>query len=221
MDFSSLDWSVVWSRWPLFLQGAGLDIYMAIAGFLLACIVGLVLAQCRLSGSRLLSTPAYIFIQIVRGLPFYVLLLWMYFGLAAAMKLSLSPTAAAIAALAVTGSGLTAEIFRGSFEAIDLGQLEASRSLGMRWSSIYADILLPQAFRTALPPLGNVFVLLLKAATYAAVISVPEIVYTAQDISSTFFIPFEAFTAVAVILITLVITFSLVVALLERSLKRA
>lgn len=221
MDFSSLDWSVVWSRWPLFVKGVGLDIYMAIVGFLLASAVGLLLAQCRLSGSRLLSTPAFIFIQIVRGLPFYVLLLWMYFGVAAAMKLSLSPTAAAIVALAVTGSGLTAEIFRGSFEGIDRGQVEASRSLGMRWSSIYMDILLPQAFRTALPSLGNVFVFLLKAATYAAVIAVPEIVYTAQDISTTYFRPFEAFTAVAVILVVLVITFSLAVASLERSLKKS
>ncbi|WP_089159259.1 amino acid ABC transporter permease [Caballeronia sordidicola] len=219
MDLSSLDWSVVWSHWPLFLQGVGLDLYMAVAGFLLACVVGLVVAQCRISGTRILSTPAYIFIQIVRGVPFYVLLLWLYFGLATAMKLSLSPTAAAIVALAITGSGLTAEIFRGSFEAIDRGQLEASRSLGMRWSAIYTDILLPQALRTALPPLGNVFVFLLKAATYAAVISVPEIVYVAQDISTTFFKPFEAFSAVAVILVVLVVTFSLIVAATERSLK--
>jgi ABC-type amino acid transport system permease subunit len=77
------------------------------------------------------------------------------------------------------------------------------------------------SFRVALPPLGNVFVFLLKAATYAAGIAVPELVYTAEDISTTYFKPFEAFSAVAVILVILVITFSLAVASLERSLKRS
>lgn len=219
MALNSLDWSIVSAYWPLFLKGVLLDLYMAVAGFLLACVGGLVLAQCRMSGSKILSTPAYIYIQIVRGIPFYVLLLWVYFGLAGAIKLNMSPMTAAIFALTVLGSGLTAEIFRGSFQGIDGGQLEASRALGMRWSRIYTDILLPQAIRTALPPLGNVFVFLLKAATYAAVISVPEIVFVAQDISTTRFKPFEAFATVAVILVVLVVAFSLVVTAMERALR--
>jgi His/Glu/Gln/Arg/opine family amino acid ABC transporter permease subunit len=194
---------------------------MALMGFLIACVVGLVLAQCRVSGRWFLSAPAYLYIQIVRGVPFYVLLLWMYFGLATTFKLAMTPIEAAIVSLAIIGSGLTSEIFRGSFEAIDRGQLEGARSLGMRWSSIYFTVLLPQAVRSALPPLGNIFVFLLKAATYAAVISVTEIVYVAQDLSTTFFRPFEAYTAVAVILIFLVIIFSLGVALLERRLARS
>jgi ABC-type amino acid transport system permease subunit len=160
-----------------------------------------------------------VYTQILRGVPLYVLILWIYFGLSTAAGINLSPVTATVLAIGVAASATTAEIFRGAFAAIDPGQIEAARAMGLRRSQIYWHVLLPVASRVAIPPLGNVVILQIKAATYGAVIAVPGMVYLAQDLSMTQFRPFEAYTTVAAILVLLVFLLSVVVMGLERSLK--
>lgn len=217
-DFQ-FDWSVVLLRWREFLLGAWIDVWIAVLGFLLACALGLIVALLRLGGTRVSVIPAYAFVQFVRGIPLYVMVLWLYFGIATVFQLNFSTFQAAIAALALTGSGYTAEIFRAGIQAIDRGQFEAGQSLGMNPILLYRRVVLPQAFRIVVPPLGNTFIGLLKGATIVSVISVKDMVYLAQEINVTYFTPFEAFTAVAVILIGLVLAFSTLVWLVERRLR--
>jgi ABC-type amino acid transport system permease subunit len=131
----------------------------------------------------------------------------------------LSPVVATVIAIGVAASATTAEIFRAAFAAIDAGQVEAARAIGLRRSQIYRHVLLPVAARVAIPPLGNVVILQVKAATYAAVIAVPGMVYLAQDISMTQFRPFEAYATVAALLVFIVLILSMVVMGLERALK--
>ena len=214
-----LDWGFILDRWPLLVEGALLDIYMAVVGTIAACVLGLMIVGARSSKSRILSSVAYAYIQITRGIPFYVLLLWLYFGVATALELSLSAITCTIIALAITDSGKTAEIFRGGFMSIDAGQLEASDAIGLSRGQRYFDVLLPQAIRLVIPPLGNIFVGQLKGATLAAAIAVPEMVFHAQEMSVTSYRPFEAFASVALILITLVFLFSLMFLTLERKLR--
>ena len=214
-----LDWSFVLERWPLLAKGVVLDVYMAVLGTIAACAIGLAIVSLRNSSWVVLSRSAYAYTQITRGIPFYVLLLWLYFGIASYFDLALSAISCTIIALAITDSGKTAEIFRGGFLAIDPGQLDASDAIGLSRSQRYFDVLMPQVIRIVIPPLGNVFVGQIKGATFAAAIAVPEMVFQAQEMSVTFFRPFEAFASVAIILVTLVLAFSLAFLAAERALR--
>jgi His/Glu/Gln/Arg/opine family amino acid ABC transporter permease subunit len=215
------DWRVVTDRWHLFVTGAWVDLWVAIIGFALACGLGLINALLRTSGIRIFTIPSFLYVQVMRGVPLYVLLLWVYFGIANITGLTFTSFQAIVIALALTGSGYTTEIFRAGLGAIDRGQMEAARSIGLSRVRTYGHVILPQTLRIVVPPLGNTFVGLLKGATIMAVIAVPDMVFLANELNVTLFTPFEVFAAVAVILIVLVLFFSAVVYLLERRLRIA
>jgi His/Glu/Gln/Arg/opine family amino acid ABC transporter permease subunit len=212
-------WDPVLDRWDLFLLGAWLDVWVTALSFLLACAIGLGIAVMRLSGVRAFRWLAFGYVQLLRGVPLLVFLYWVYFGLAIVIGLNFSPVQAGIVALSLTGSAYTAEIFRGGLQAIDVGQAEASRSLGLSRIGTYRHVLLPQTFRIVVPPLGNTLIGLLKGATLLSIIAVNDMVRVANDLNINFFTPFEAFSAVALILIGLVAIFSASVSLLERVLR--
>ena len=211
-------WGPVLDRWDVFLVGAWLDVWVTAISFVLACAIGIGIAVMRLSGLLVLRAPAFVYVQLLRGVPLLVFLYWVYFGIAIVIGLNFSPVQAGIVALTLTGSAYTAEIFRAGLLAIDRGQAEAARSLGLTRLGTYRHVLLPQMTRFVIPPLGNTFIGLLKGATLLSIIAVHDMVRVANDLNINYFTPFEAFTAVAVILIALVALFSAAVTLLERML---
>lgn len=213
------DWRVVTDRWHLFVAGAWVDLWVAVVGFALACAIGLVNALLRTSGVRFFTVPAFMYTQVMRGVPLYVMVLWVYFGIANVLGINFTAFQAAIIALALTGSGYTTEIFRAGLGAIDRGQMEAARSIGLSRVRTYGHVILPQTLRIVVPPLGNTFVGLLKGATIMAVIAVPDMVFLANELNVTLFTPFEVFAAVGLILIVMVLFFSALVYLLERRLR--
>jgi His/Glu/Gln/Arg/opine family amino acid ABC transporter permease subunit len=215
------DWSVVTDRWRLFVEGAWVDVWVAVVGFGFACIIGLANAILRSSGVRVFSVPSFLYVQVMRGVPLYVMIVWVYFGIANVIGINFTSFQAVIIALALTGSGYTTEIFRAGIGAIDRGQMEAARSIGLNRLRTYAHVILPQALRIVVPPLGNTFVGLFKGATIMSVIAVPDMVFLANELNVTYFTPFEVFTAVAVILVALVFFFSAIVFVLERRLRAA
>ncbi|HYM95926.1 MAG TPA: amino acid ABC transporter permease [Candidatus Sulfotelmatobacter sp.] len=215
------DWRVVFDRWHLFVAGAWVDLWVAAVGFLVACIIGLVNATLRTSGVRAFTVPSFLYVQLMRGVPLYVMVLWIYFGIANITGINFTSFQAMIIALALTGSGYTTEIFRAGLGAIDRGQMEASRSIGLSRLRAYGHVILPQTFRIVVPPLGNTFVGTLKGATIMSVIAVPDMVFLANDLNVTLFTPFEVFAAVAVLLIVMVLFFSALVYVLERRLRIA
>jgi His/Glu/Gln/Arg/opine family amino acid ABC transporter permease subunit len=215
------DWRVVTDRWQMFLAGAWVDLWVAMIGFSLACGLGLVNALLRTSGVRIFTVPAFLYVQVMRGVPLYVMLVWIYFGIADITGILFTSYQAIIIALALTGSGYTTEIFRAGLAAIDRGQMEAARSMGLSRVRTYGHVVFPQAFRIVLPPLGNTFVGLLKGATIMSVIAVPDMVFLANELNVTLFTPFEVFAAVGAILVVMVLFFSAVVYVLERRLRIA
>ena len=215
------DWTVVTDRWPLFVAGAWVDLWVAVIGFALACALGLVSALLRTSGIRVLTVPSFLYVQVMRGVPLYVMILWIYFGIANITGFNFTSFQAIILALALTGSGYTTEIFRAGLGAVDRGQMEAARSIGLSRVRTYGHVILPQMFRIVVPPLGNTFVGLLKGATLMSVIAVPDMVFLANELNVTLFTPFEVFAAVAGILVVMVLFFSALVYLLERRLRIA
>jgi His/Glu/Gln/Arg/opine family amino acid ABC transporter permease subunit len=215
----NFDWSVVTDRWQLFVAGAWVDVWVATIGFAIACAIGLINALLRTSGLPFLSVPSFIYVQVMRGIPLYVLLLWVYFGVANITGIAFTSFQAIVIALALTGSGYTTEIFRAGLSAIERGQMEAARSIGLSRVRTYTHVILPQAFRIVVPPLGNTFIGLLKGATIMAVIAVRDMIFLANELNVTYFTPFEAFAAVAVLLVVMVLFFSVVVYGLERRLR--
>jgi polar amino acid transport system substrate-binding protein len=212
-------WDPVLTRWHAIVLGAWLDIWVTALGFLFACLLGIAVALMRLSGFRLLRWPAFAYVQVMRGVPLLVMLYWTYFGLAIVVHLNFTAVQAAILALTLTGSAYTAEIFRAGISGVDSGHVEAATALGFTRRSAFRHVVFPQAFRIALPPLGNTFIGLLKGSTLISAIGVVDMVFQAQQINLSYFTPFEPFTAVALILVVLVAAFSLLVASLERFLR--
>lgn len=215
------DWRVVTDRWPLFVAGAWVDLWVAGIGFVVACALGLGNALLRTSGIRIFTVPSFLYVQVMRGVPLYVMLLWIYFGIANITGVLFTSYQSIIIALALTGSGYTTEIFRAGLAAIDRGQMEAARSIGLSRMRTYGHVVFPQALRIVVPPLGNTFVGLLKGATIMAVIAVPDMVFLANELNVTLFTPFEVFAAVGAILVVMVLFFSAVVYVLERRLRIA
>ena len=218
MQSYQFQWWIITDNWQVLVGGAWIDIWVSFFGFLLACLVGAVVTLFRMSGSSWLRLPLSAYVQVARAIPPYVLLVWVHFGLAALLGLSLIPVQSMLAVLAFTGGGYASEIFRSGLLAVDRGQIEAAGSLGLSRFDVYRDVVLPQALRTVVPPLGNVAVSLLKTATLMSVIAVPDMLYHAQDLNLQYFAPFEAFTVVLIIFVCLVFVVSFVTLALERAL---
>jgi His/Glu/Gln/Arg/opine family amino acid ABC transporter permease subunit len=218
LDYT-FEWGPTLDRWRELLLGGGVDLQVGVLGFLLAAMLGIVVSSMRLSGFRPFRLLAAVYVEVMRGIPLYVFLLWIFFGLATVADIRFSPFQAMVIALAFTGSGYTAEIFRGGFQAVAPGQGEAAKSLGLSALKTFRYVVFPQALRIAIPPLGNTLIGSVKGATIMSVIGEPDMVFVANDINAAYFTPFEAFAAVAVILIVMIFALSTLVALIERMLR--
>ncbi|OHV81807.1 amino acid ABC transporter permease [Ensifer sp. LCM 4579] len=215
----SLDFSIVLAQWPRLLWGLAYDLYFALAGFGIGCVIGFLSYLASASKSKIANAISYGYVQIVRGLPMYLLLLWIYFGIATKIGLALTGEQSIILAIGIMSSAFTSEIFRTGYNAIDVGQIEAGKALGLSDYRINRTILFPQVIRIVIPPLLNVFVICFKASTYAAVVAVPELIFVAQDISLNQFRPFEAYISVAALLIGTMLLLSLLVNAIEARLN--
>ncbi|HFR3591949.1 amino acid ABC transporter permease [Streptococcus suis] len=159
---------------PQILEGLPYTLSLSLIGFALGAFCGFFVALMRMSKFGPLRWLAMAHISLMRGIPLMVLLFVIYFGLPF-MGLQLDAISASIIAFTSMSSAYISEIIRASLSAIDKGQWEAARSLGLRTNVIYRKIIIPQAFRIALPPLSNVLLDMVKSTSLTAMITVPEI----------------------------------------------
>jgi polar amino acid transport system permease protein len=183
---------------PILLKGAIVTIEITFCSFILSSLLGLVLALMRVSHHRIVSNAAATFINVIRGLPIIVQLFYIYFVLPD-LGVQLSAFQAAFIGLGVAYSVYQAENFRAGIEAIDHGQIEAAQSIGMRGAMVMRRVVLPQAFRIALPPYGNTLVMMLKDSSLASTITVAEMTRAGQLIASSTFQNMTVFTLVALL----------------------
>lgn len=201
-----------------FLHATVKTLQLTSVSLLLAMVIGLVIALCKLSRFAILTYIAKTYIGIIRGLPLIVQLMFLYFGI---VKLvALSSFWAGSLALAIHAGAYVAEIFRGSIESIDAGQTEAARSLGMSKLQTMFLIVLPQAFRRAIPPLGNQFIIGLKDSSLVAYLGVNELFGAALSAQAENFMPFETYMVAGIYYLILVLIFSFMVHKLEQHLNR-
>lgn len=159
---------------PSILEGLPYTLSLSLVGFTLGTLVGFFVALLRMSPFLPFRWLAMWHISLMRGVPLMVLLFFVYFGLPF-MGIELDAISSTIIAFTSMSSAYISEIIRSSLQAIDNGQWEASRSLGLRTPVIYRKIIIPQAFRIALPPLSNVLLDMVKSTSLTAMITVPEI----------------------------------------------
>ena len=200
---------------PYILQGVTVTIRLTFFSLLLSIVLGLVGAIARTSRSRILRGLATAYVEIIRGTPALLQLFIIYFGLAN-YQVRLSGMTAAIIALGVLGGAYLSETFRAGIEAVERGQVEAAKSLGMRGPVIMRRIVLPQAVLIILPPFGNFVIGLIKDTSLALTISVPELMYRSYDVSSQTFRSMEVFTIAGLIYLAICYPLSRGVKYLER-----
>ncbi|KFJ12857.1 ectoine/hydroxyectoine ABC transporter, permease protein EhuD [Delftia acidovorans] len=183
---------------PILLQGAVVTVQVTALSFLLSSAIGLVLALCKLSPVRAVSWAASTVVNVIRGLPIIVQLFYIYFVLPE-VGIQLTAFQAGVIGLGIAYSAYQAENFRAGIEAVDPGQREAALAMGMRPALLMRRVVLPQAFRIALPPYGNTLVMMLKDSSLVSTITVAEMTRQGQLIAASTFQNMTVYTLVALL----------------------
>lgn len=201
---------------PLFLKGTLVTIEISVASIVIGTILGLVVALGKMSSFQVVRQPFIWYINFFRGTPLLVQLLLIHFAI---MPLIMDPPDAivsAITALSLNAAAYIAEIFRAGIQSIDKGQTEAARSLGLTHGQTMRHIIIPQASKRMIPPLGNEFVVLIKDSSLAAVIAANELMYWGRAMMGEYYRPWEPFLTVALIYLILTLTLTQLLNFLEK-----
>lgn len=211
------------------LKGVGITLLVTIVSYLLMLIVGMFGGLGRLSKNKIISGIASLYVELVRGIPLLVQLIWWYFVFPAIVQktgdsLNIAPLSdfranpifMAIFGLTFCYGAYMSEIFRAGIQSISKGQMEAARSLGMSYMQSMRYVILPQAIRVILPPVGNEFVSLLKDSSLVSVVAVSDITRRGQEYMATHFNPIETWSMVALVYLIMTLISSRVVSWLEK-----
>jgi His/Glu/Gln/Arg/opine family amino acid ABC transporter permease subunit len=198
------------------LGGVSITLQVMIISFAIAFIIGMLIGALRLSKRRYLRLPARIYVEVCRNTPALVQLIWIFYCLPIFIGVDLNRIMASVIALALNTGAYMAEDFRAGIQAVDKGQVEAARSLGMSHRLTMQKIILPQALRILIPPLVNHAVSLMKWSSLVSVLGVADLTYRATFLSSETFRPIEIFTSVGLVYFIMSMTLSYTVRILEK-----
>ncbi|WLD83010.1 amino acid ABC transporter permease [Selenomonas dianae] len=212
----NFDMNLVVNSFPLLLVGAGVTIQITVLSTAIGFVIGLIVGVARISNLRVLRMLAEVYVEFFRGTPLLVQIFLFYFALPVITGQRIDPFIAAISACGINSGAYVAEIFRAGIQSVDDGQMEAGRSLGMTWLQTMRYIIVPQAFKRVIPPLGNEFIAMLKDSSLVSVIGFEELTRRGQLIIAKTYGSFEIWMSVAVIYLVMTLTISRFVAYLER-----
>lgn len=209
-------------RWKLYLSGLSVTLQVAVFAAALGVVIGTVIALMKLStrkdGRRsVLSVIAQIYIDVIRGTPSVLQLLIMWFIV---MKGSTNGTLIAVLTFGINSGAYVSEIMRAGILAVDHGQMEAGRSLGLSKGQTMRYIILPQAVKNVLPPIGNEFIVLLKETAIVGYVSLSDLTRTASQVSSRTFEAFMPLIGAAVVYFVIIKILSKLIEKLERRLRK-
>jgi polar amino acid transport system permease protein len=210
-----LDWQIMTHYFPFLLKGALITLEISVISLVLGLLAGLLAALWILSTNPLLHWFGRFYVWIVRSTPLLVQLFIIYFGLPQ-FGINLNPFWSGVLALALNTGAYNAETIRGGILAVPKGQREAARSLGMSKGLTMRRIILPQAMRLIIPPLGNNFVILIKDTSLVSTITLVELTLTAQRLIGSTYKPFEMYLMAAVLYAILTTGASLLLRQVER-----
>lgn len=213
MDFN---YSLIPHALPLLLEGALVTVQITAISVGLGLIIGMFAGIARVCSVKLFRVIAAVYVDFIRGTPLLVQLFIIYFAMPIITGMRIDPFIAAITACGINSGAYIAEIFRAGIESIDKGQMEAGRSLGMTWRQTMRYIIVPQAFKRIIPPLGNEFIAMLKDSSLVSVIGFEELTRRGQLIIARTYGSLEIWLTVAFIYLIMTFTISRFVAYLER-----
>lgn len=210
----------------MLLRSLGYTLVLCLWALLFAMVIGLIFALCNVSSNKFLNVIGAIYVDAVRGVPLIVLAYFIYFGVPQAFRLvgvnnfRLPALQAGTIALAMNCGAYMAEIFRAGIESIDVGQMEAGRSLGLSYGITMRKVVLPQAFRVMIPSIINQFIITLKDTSILSVIGYPELTNMGKTISGNTFKSLQTWAIVGIMYMIVIITLSKVAKSIERRLKQ-
>jgi len=213
MDFN---WQLIVDSLPLLIGGAGITIQITLMSVGFGFFIGLVVALMNLSRFKVIRLIAKCYVELFRGTPLLVQIFMIYFALPQIIGMRIDPYVAAVAACSINSGAYVSEIFRAGIQSVDKGQMEAGRSLGLTWWQTMRHIIIPQAFKASIPPLGNEFIAMLKDSSLVSVIGFEELMRRGQLIIAKTYAATEIWGTVAIIYLCMTLPISRLVAYLER-----
>ena len=183
---------------PLYLKGAGITVYLTIVSLLLGIAIGLILVVSKMSKSKILSLFASVYISVIRGTPLLLQIIFVFYALPS-FGIVIRAKISGIIALSLNLAAFLEETFRTGILAVPKEQIEMAHALGYRKWQIYVYIVFPQAIRVILPQLGNSSIAMLKDTSMVSVITITELMRTAQVVYAVNFKPFESYLLAALI----------------------
>jgi glutamine transport system permease protein len=217
----------MWLSLPSLLLGALMTLFLTIIAVCDGIVIGTLVGVARVVHNKILNLLAGIYVDFIRSTPLLVQIFMIHFGSPPLLgqlfnhgqPLPINPFISALVALSVNSGAYVAEIVRAGIQSIDRGQMEAARSLGMTYTQAMRYIILPQALKRVIPPLGNEFIAMLKDSSLVSVIGMEELVRKAQIIVTRSYRPTETWLEVGLIFLLMTLPFTRLVARLERRFK--
>lgn len=205
------------------LAAMGKTLLLALLGLFFACIIGLIFGILGVLKNRACNIIAQIFVDVIRGVPMIVLAFFVFFGvpylfntIIGGMKVTLTALQAGTICLALNCGAYMAEIIRAGIQSVDIGQMEAARSLGLSYSQSMRKVVLPQAIRTMIPTFINQFIITLKDTSILSVIGFPELVNTAKNVQANTFMAFQTWAIVGLMYLIVITILSRCAKVVER-----
>lgn len=208
------NWGLIWQHHGILLNGLLVAVKVSLLALIISVVGGLLLAMLRMSRPPV-SWIALAYINVFRGVPALVSVIWVYFGVSLLLGVDFSVFEAGVIALSLLYSAFMAEIFRSALSAVPNGHREAGHALGMRPIRVFFSVILPQAIKIALPNIGSMFIGMMKDTSTFTVIGLLEVVRVTQNLVSQTFQPFVLYTAAAAMYVIAAFVIDLVFRLIE------
>lgn len=213
------EWSVIWDALPQLLVGVKLTILISLAGITGGFTLGVVAGLMRAYGNVFINAIALFYIEIIRGTPIVVQVMFIYFALPMLADIRLDPITAAITSIIINAGAYIAEIVRGAILSVHRGLREAGLALGLPFWKVLIYIVGPLAFRRMIPSLGNQFIISLKDTSLFIVIGVGELTRQGQEIMASSFRAVEIWSGVAILYLILTGTLTLMLRITEKRMR--
>jgi len=213
------EWSVIIDSLPSLLKGAQLTVIITVVGLAGGLLVGVLSGLMRAYGNAFLNSVAFAYIELIRGTPIVVQVMFIYFALPTLAEIRVDPITAAVTAIVINSGAYIAEIVRGAFLSVHKGLREAGLALGLPMWKVLFYVVGPVAFRRMIPPLGNQCIVSLKDTSLFIVIGVGELTRQGQEIMAANFRAVEVWSAVAILYLVMTGTLTLILRVTERRMR--
>lgn len=216
MDFPDIRWDIIWNYRELFIRGIWITLALTIVGYLGGIVLGLFLGMGKLSKKKWIYYPSKYYVDFFRGTPLLVQILLIHLAIIPAIfGHSLGYFVSGCVALILNSAAYNAEIIRAGIQSIEKGQMEAARSLGMPNNMAMRHIILPQALRRMIPPLGNELIALLKDSSLVTVIAANDLLYAGKVVAGAYSRFWEPYITVAILYLVLTYIFGKIITYVE------